>query len=122
MKKYLNRLIKNDTGGALVFVILLFTLFSILGISLVTTSISNVSMSTKASQYQSAYYIAESGLVMAMDDLTTAVKTIGTVKEEKFNEEIEKLIDSFGNKEYGAETFKPISGIQPKAVVTIKKK
>ncbi|MGG3690248.1 pilus assembly PilX N-terminal domain-containing protein [Caldifermentibacillus hisashii] len=121
MKKYLNRLIKNDTGGALVFVILLFTLFSILGISLVTTSISNVSMSTKASQYQSAYYIAESGLVMAMDDLTTAVKTIGTVKEEKFNEEIENLIDSFGNKEYSAETFKPIPGIQPKAVVTIKK-
>ncbi|MFZ2464123.1 MAG: pilus assembly PilX N-terminal domain-containing protein [Caldibacillus thermoamylovorans] len=121
MKKLLNSFIKNDTGGALFFVILLFTLFSILGISLMTTSISNVTTSTKASQYQSAYYIAESGLVMAMDDLQTAVKSIGTVKEDKFNEEIEKIIDSFGNKEYRAESFKPISGTQPKAVVTITK-
>lgn len=121
MKKYLNRFIKNDTGGALVFVILLFTLFSIFGISLMTASISNVTTSTKASQYQSAYYIAESGLVMAMDDLQTAVKSIGTVKEDKFNEEIEKIIDSFGDKEYRAESFKPISRTQPKAVVTITK-
>lgn len=121
MKKYLNRFIKNDTGGALVFVILLFTLFSIFGISLMTASISNVTTSTKASQYQSAYYIAESGLVMAMDDLQTAVKSIGTVKEDKFNEEIEKIIDSFGDKEYRAESFKPISGTQPKAVVAITK-
>lgn len=125
MSRYLKKVAKNDTGSALVFVILTFTLFTILGISLMTTSISNVTMSTKTSQYQSAYYIAESGLVMAMDDLQTAIKNIGTVKEDKFNEQIENIIDSFGIKEYGGESddspFQPMSGVQPKAVVTIKK-
>src|SRR5690625_3304398 len=52
----------NESGYTLISVLLVFLLFTILGVSLTSMSLSSVTASKTEQNHQSAFYIAEAGL------------------------------------------------------------
>lgn len=53
---------QHESGFAMIGVLIIFTIITVLGLSIVTLSFASVKTSTSERDYQSAYYIAEAGL------------------------------------------------------------
>jgi Tfp pilus assembly protein PilX len=68
-------LISNESGIALITVILVMAVISILGISLLGLAAGNLKMSTGERDYQSSYYTAESGITFRLNDISAQLKT-----------------------------------------------
>ena len=65
----------NEKGMALVVVLLVLTVISIVGLSLMGFAVNNMKMSSGESNYQSSYYIAESGANLKMNDINNNMLT-----------------------------------------------
>ncbi|WP_088033202.1 pilus assembly PilX N-terminal domain-containing protein [Evansella clarkii] len=102
MKKVIN----NEKGIALIAVLLMITVISILAIALMGVTATNVKLSSGERDYQSAYYIAEAGVNLKMQEILS-----GTVDLDRL-ESVEPSI-------YREEKFEESFGNQPKAFVTI---
>jgi len=63
------KILKNQTGFALVATLLGLALVSILGIAIINATSSNLKQTKLDSQSQSTYYIAESGIHYAVDEI-----------------------------------------------------
>ncbi|WP_462412935.1 pilus assembly PilX N-terminal domain-containing protein [Neobacillus sp. Marseille-QA0830] len=77
MKKSLNRLqsYNNEQGAALVVVLMVFIVVTILGLAILGLAASNMTMATGDRNYQSAYYIAESGINARVNDISPQLKS-----------------------------------------------
>ncbi len=67
-------LISNESGIALIAVILVLAVISILGISLLGLAAGNLKMSSGERNYQSSYYTAESGITYRINDISAQIK------------------------------------------------
>ncbi|MGQ4665720.1 PilX N-terminal domain-containing pilus assembly protein [Metabacillus halosaccharovorans] len=111
--------IKNEESGfALVAVLIVLLIISLLGITLIGTSAANIKMSSVERDYQATYYIAESGTTYVLNELTKILGDIDATNENDFFTEInEKLVDIPDS--YSG--FEKSFGEQPKANLDIYK-
>jgi Tfp pilus assembly protein PilX len=65
----------NERGVALVTVLLVMVVISIMGISLMGLAANNIKMTSSDRNYQSTYYIAESGITYKMNDISSKLST-----------------------------------------------
>jgi Tfp pilus assembly protein PilX len=116
MKKvpHLNKILKNEEGIALVTVLVVMIVISIMGLSLMGLAMTNVKMSSNDRDFQSTYYIAESGATYMMNEVNrnimdvynsaTTTNDLFTLFENrlKIGTEItyNSFDDSFGHKPY----------------------
>ncbi|SDM23722.1 pilus assembly PilX N-terminal domain-containing protein [Bacillus sp. OK048] len=66
--------LKNESGMALITVLLVLVVMSVMGLSLMGMAASNVKMSSGERSTQSSYYIAESGVTYIMNDITKNIE------------------------------------------------
>lgn len=132
---------KRETGYTLIGVLLIFTIVSILGVSLVSLSVASVKTSTKERDNQSAYYVAEAGLNYQLNEIEKEFKKVkqrilnrfeALKNNENYNEQdykyvVDDELQSFQydlvktnkyTKEY--KEFHLMNGIQPEADFKIK--
>ncbi|MBS4177850.1 DUF7305 domain-containing protein [Lederbergia citrea] len=106
----------NESGGSLVFVLLVLVMFTILGMSLLALGINNVKMSAGERKDQSTYYIAEAGIVQSMSDIKKGVREIKAKTENEFYAKADSFFASLP-----PPTFEENFGSQPTADVWVKK-
>ena len=82
--------INNENGYTLLIVIMVLVVISILGLGLMGTSATTLKHSTSERDYQSAFYVAEAGLVQRKEEIITTLNIEDT--------ETQALIDT--KKEY----------------------
>ena len=58
----MKRLMKNESGIALVFTLMVLVVLSVLGATIGTVAMANVNLTENERDYQAAYYIAEAGV------------------------------------------------------------
>ncbi|GEM03817.1 hypothetical protein HMI01_08050 [Halolactibacillus miurensis] len=58
----MKRLMKNESGVALVFTLMVLVVLSVLGATIGTVAMANVNLTENERDYQAAYYIAEAGV------------------------------------------------------------
>lgn len=137
------KMYKKEAGYTLIGVLLIFTIASILGLSLVTMSIASVKTSTVERENQSVYYVAEAGLNYQLKEIQQKVEEVHMIvtnyirsnfiesiepvdlteeeleqiaKEMFYNNLYESLIlNSKGSKTY--ERFEDINGVDPLATI-----
>lgn len=80
-----NKLFKNEQGFTLVITILAIMLISILGLSLMTTTANSKKISQSEYVDQSAYYIAEAGLTLAINTIDPKIKKAKEKAEIEFS-------------------------------------
>jgi len=95
MKKCLQqmKLLNNEKGIALVLVLIVFVIISFLGLTIMALAANNMKMSTGERNYQSAYYIAESGVTSRMNEISS------------------KLNDVYGIAVNGTDFFNKVDGV-----------
>lgn len=78
MKKCLQqiKLLNNEKGIALVLVLIVFVIISFLGLTIMALAANNMKMSTGERNYQSAYYIAESGVTSRMNEISSKLTEV----------------------------------------------
>lgn len=81
----------NEKGYVLIGVLLIFSLFTILGVSLTTLSITSVKSSKIEHDNQSAFYIAEAGLNYQLDQIEKEIIDKNITTEEQLAYEIDYL-------------------------------
>lgn len=131
MKKQfsIKSLLRNERGMALVIVLLVLTLFSVLGISIFSLALSNGKMSASDRTHESVYYIAEGGLAPALQKLDQVALDIkketekqedGKNDEEEFFAAFESKIFS-GSVTYPSPDFEEVYGEKPSAAIAVTK-
>lgn len=111
--------IQNERGAALLLVLLALTVLSILGLAIAGTSLANISQTSVVRENQSAYYIAEGGLTLALAEMEELATTIDTSSEQSFYTELENQLQFLNNKEYTS--FEKNFNEQPIAKINIQK-
>lgn len=123
MKKIIKRFqaVNNESGMALVVVLMVFVVISIIGLSIMAMSMSNMKMSAGDRTSQSAYYIAESGINARMSDISPQLKAAyGPASDlTDFFTRIDTALQLGTVTEYN--DFDSSFGGQPKASVKIEK-
>ncbi|WP_026676462.1 DUF7305 domain-containing protein [Fictibacillus gelatini] len=116
------KLRKNEQGIALVTVLLVLTVISLLGLTIMGFALNNVKLSSSERTYQSAYYIAESGITYTMDKITKNIIDIynNSNNESDFFSKIESMISTI-NKEPPYKSFENSFGYAPEAKISIEK-
>jgi cytoskeletal protein CcmA (bactofilin family) len=66
--------LNNQSGMALVYVLLILVVISVMGLSIMGLAANNVKMSSGERNYQSTYYIAESGITYTMNDINAKIQ------------------------------------------------
>lgn len=66
----------QESGFAMIGVLIIFAIITVLGLSIVTLSFASVKTSTSEHDYQSAYYIAEAGLTQQMEKVKNEINSI----------------------------------------------
>lgn len=86
----------NEAGYTLIGVLAIFTIVTILGISLVMLSITSINTSKAERDNQSVFYIAEGGLNYKMNEIEQAVKRVykqaDVITEEDFYTKVESIL------------------------------
>jgi type II secretory pathway pseudopilin PulG len=121
MRQYFQRLkpYQNEKGIALVVVLLVLAVVSIMGVTVLGLSINSLKESSTESNYQSTYYIAESGATYELNNLSSSIL-------QEYNSSNDGL--TFFNKvEANFKTitytdFESNGGQQPSTVITVTKK
>jgi hypothetical protein len=123
MKQFLRlkKLITNENGIALVVVLMVLVVTSIMGVTLLELSSNSIKKSSVESNYQSTYYIAESGTTYMMNDLSSNIMNIYNQSNDgiTFFNNVETMFNSKTNFTYS--DFEQNSGQQPSAVIKIAK-
>lgn len=108
-----------EAGFTMIGVLIMFTIITVLGLSIMTLSLASVKTSTSERDHQSAYYIAEAGLTYQLENLKKDILNIYGLEsvrtEDDFLREIETLIVE--NKEY--KEFDNVNNVQPFAEISI---
>lgn len=131
MKRWLltKSLVNNERGLALVMVLLVLTVFTVLGMTLFSLSLNNLKMSSQDRNYESVYYIAEAGSSSALkklDQIALDAKK-ETEKLEDGDQDEEEFISAFearvfsGNVTYPSPDFEEVYGEKPVATTTVTK-
>lgn len=111
----------NESGYTLIGVLIIFTIMSFLGLSIVMLSLNSVKTSQTERDYQSAYYIAEAGLTYYMEEVKSKANEIyerDTVKtEDDFLANLVALKNLENEGIY--EEFENVDGHKPKAEVDV---
>ena len=81
MNKY-----NREAGYTLVGVLLIFTILTVLGISLIMLSLTSIKTSTAERDNQSVYYIAEAGVNFKMNEIKNKVDEIHRATEQQIEE------------------------------------
>lgn len=108
--------INNDHGSSLLLVMIVIVMFTILGLSAMTLGLNNAKMSTSERKDQSAYYIAEAGIIETMHAFEKKINQIQANNEQEFFNQIDRIIASPSTPKF-EEQF----GFQPEAIVTVTK-
>jgi hypothetical protein len=111
----------NERGVALVVVLMVLVVISVLGLSMMALAASNLKMSTGERNYQSAYYIAESGInarINQVSPLITASYAPATDLTDFFNR-VDTALNLGVATDYSS--FDQSFGQQPKASIKIEK-
>ncbi|MBM7541794.1 pilus assembly PilX N-terminal domain-containing protein [Amphibacillus cookii] len=96
MKKLMN----EESGVTLLFVLMTLVVLSILGVALATVAFANVKLTTTDREYQSTYYIAEAGVNQAYAEIKGIVEQAYDVYHsqeqfyQKMNERIFEKVDA----------------------------
>ncbi|MDQ1001325.1 hypothetical protein QFZ28_001725 [Neobacillus niacini] len=112
----------NEQGMALVAVLMVFVVVSILGASMMGLAASNLKMSTGERSQQSTYYIAESGAVFMMNEVTQKVQEAYTAasNRDQFFELVEsKFVANNYYSDRNYTSFERSFGDQPNARVRV---
>ncbi|MCQ6278273.1 PilX N-terminal domain-containing pilus assembly protein [Bacillus sp. EB600] len=120
-KLHLIKILANENGIALVVVLLVLIVLSVMGLSILSLATSNMKMSSVERNYESTYYIAESGATYRMNDIS---KQLDTVYSQATN-----LTDFFNGVDAAMQlgqvipynNFEQSFGQQPTAQTTIEK-
>jgi Tfp pilus assembly protein PilX len=112
------KFVNNEQGMALVTVMMVMVVVSVLGLSLMSLAASNTKMTTGERDAQSSYFIAESGITLRVNELSSQIKTEynNAVTGPNFYSNAQAL---FVEKTYGAGIFELVNGHQPTAKVKI---
>jgi Tfp pilus assembly protein PilX len=120
-KLHLKRLLNNQQGIALVVVLLVMTVITIMGVTLLALAADNVKMSTGERSYQSTYYVAESGITYRINEISAKLKDVYG--------QATSLTDFFAQVDDKMQLGQPVTynnfektfGQQPTATITIEK-
>ncbi len=114
-----NKYNHRESGYTMIGVLIIFTIITVLGLSIVTLSFASVKTSTNERNNQSAYYIAEAGLTYQMEKIKKDIVNIygreSVRTEEDFLREIEALVEE--KNEY--KEFDKVNNIQPFAEISV---
>lgn len=117
MRFRLKKMLRNENGAALVIVLLIATIAMIIGLSSAQMALSNTKFNAKERQYQAVYYIAESGLTYAKNEIQHIVSRYQDVKDEAaYFHSIEKDIKGIPNT---YNDFEPSYGEKPEANIVV---
>lgn len=111
---------KNESGVALVFTLMVLVVLSVLGATVGTVALGNVNLTENERDYQAAYYIAEAGLNEAYLEALTLVENNSerfTQSDRFFEQLIQDLNTTFHNHIY--DNYEVISNTSPVAEVDI---
>jgi competence protein ComGC len=110
----------NERGMTLVTVLLVLIVLSVLGLGLLSLTVSHAKQNSAERSHQSSYYIAEAGVTAQMKTLEDEVKQYyeNTDDQAQFFSQLEQY---FLNEPVTIDSFETAFGKQPKAVVTIQK-
>jgi Tfp pilus assembly protein PilX len=117
----MKRLMKNESGVALVFTLMVLVVLSVLGATIGTVAMANVNLTENERDYQAAYYIAEAGVNETYLKLETSVENIyhlSSTKEE-FDLELDNLEADLSYLEYN--NFDLNDGTTPNVSVHVEK-
>ncbi|MFD1066572.1 pilus assembly PilX N-terminal domain-containing protein [Oceanobacillus locisalsi] len=121
MKKWIkNQYIStNESGYMLVTVVLIITIIAILGVSIISMTLNSVKTSTREQHDQSAFYIAEAGLTVKMEEVKQIIDNTEVISDSSAY--FENLFEAFEQLDKEYNQFEMVSGIseRPYAAITI---
>lgn len=113
--------LNNENGVALVVVLVVIVIISLMGISLMGLAAGNVTMSSGERNYQSSYYIAESGVTHRMNEITPKLNNVYKVAIDRndFFSRVDAALELGQEKVFN--DFEESFGSQPVAKIKIEK-
>ena len=93
---YSKKQIRNQQGAALIVIIMTLMVVSLIGMTLLSVTVSNFKLSTSEREFQAAYYTAEAGIRYKLADIETRIMTIynGTSDASTFFSQLETYFAS----------------------------
>lgn len=126
-----NKIFKSEEGSGLVLVLMVLIVLSVLGSMLGMVTVGSHQLAAHTQEFNSAYYIAESGANIAYEELKQGVKGIAEDTSQsgvKFVEEVDNFIESLEDPfeeeniiKYSGDYFQSQPGGNPVAVVSVEK-
>lgn len=115
----MKRLMKNESGVALVFTLMVLVVLSVLGATMGTVAMANVNLTENERDYQAAYYIAEAGVNETYVNIEKIVHQAyeSNTTEAAFFDEINNKLEPMA--ECNFDDFEEIEGMQPTAKVQV---
>ncbi|NMB44637.1 MAG: hypothetical protein GX995_10980, partial [Clostridiales bacterium] len=115
------RLIKSESGMAMVAVMMALLVLSILGTAAVTMASSNVKVGLEEREFQAAYYIAEAGATYYMEDLRSDILEAYNNNPDNEDGFFNQLVNSrlADTMVLGASTFELEYGSHPEAEIKL---
>lgn len=110
---------KSEAGYTLVGVLLIFTIVSFLGLSIVMLSLTSVKTSLAERDNQSAFYIAEAGLTYYMEEVKDKVNEIYERDTVKTEDDFFAALVELKDLDYDKYEFEIVDGHKPKAEVDV---
>jgi len=119
--KQTSKAFSNEQGMALVLVLLVLVVVSVIGMSILGIAASNVKMTTGEREYQSTYYIAESGANYMLNEIYSRIPTVyeNTTSEDQFLSKFENSINLGAEITY--DEFEKTFGQEPFAKIKVEK-
>ena len=117
----MKRLMKNESGVALVFTLMVLVVLSVLGATIGTVAMANVNLTENERDYQAAYYIAEAGVNETYVNIEEIVHQAydNNMTEAAFFDEINDEINDELMAKPNFSNFEEIEGMKPTAKVQV---
>ncbi|MGJ7920539.1 pilus assembly PilX N-terminal domain-containing protein [Neobacillus sp. LXY-4] len=114
--------VNNERGIALVAVLLAFVVISILGLAVMGLSVNNIKMTSTERNYQSSYYIAESGITYKINDISSRIASVygQSLSASDFFSRVEGLME-LGQEKVIENYFEESFGSKPVVKIKIEK-
>jgi Tfp pilus assembly protein PilX len=109
------KLKNNEEGNALIIVLLAVVVISVLGLSMMSLTASNLKMTTVDRNYQSVFYTAESGITLMESQFKQTASTVCS-NASSLTTFVSSISDQSNT--FQEAYFSKINGLQPKAAVT----
>ncbi len=117
------KIVKPERGSIFIITLMVLVVMSILGTAILGYTLSNNKMSIHDSNFQSAYYIAETGVKYVTNKVVENIVNVYDTSNDKneFFSKVEQLINQ-SISSYGTGSFDMIRGIQPVSNVRLDQK